>query len=215
MNKVVTIEQAMERVTDGMIIMIGGFMSVGTPEKLMDAIIAKGIGNLTVVCNDAGLPGRGASKLIEARRVKKYFASHVGLTPEFGRQMSSGALDATLVPQGTLAERIRAGGAGLGGFLTPTGVGTLVEEGKQKLNIDGRDYLLELPLKGDVAFIKAHRADKGGNLVFRKAARNFNPIMATACDYVIVEAEHIEDIGVVDPDQVMLPGIFVDAIVQG
>ena len=215
MNKVTTIEKAMEPIKSGMTIMIGGFMGVGTPEKLMDAIIAKGISDLTVVCNDAGLPNRGASKLLEARRIKRYFASHVGLTPEFGRQMTSGELDATLIPQGTLAEKIRAGGAGLGGFLTPTGVGTPVEEGKQKINTNGRDYLLELPLKGDVALIKAHRADKAGNLIFRKSARNFNPLMATACDYVIVEAEHIEDIGIIDPDQVMLPGIFVDAIIQG
>jgi acetate CoA/acetoacetate CoA-transferase alpha subunit len=215
MNKVTTIEKAIEKVTDGMTIMIGGFMAVGTPEKLVDAILAKGVKDLTVICNDAGVPGRGAGKLVDAKVIKKYIASHVGLNPEFGRQMNAGEIEAELVPQGTLAERIRAGGTGLGGFLTPTGVGTLVEEGKEKITVEGKEYLLELPLKGDVALVKAHRADKAGNLVFRKSARNFNPLIAMACDYVIVEAEHIEDTGTIDPDMVMLPGIFVDAIVQG
>jgi len=215
MNKVISIEKFSEYLIDGITLMIGGFMAVGTPEKLIDAVLAKGVKDLTVVCNDAGVPGKGSGKLLAAGVIKKYYASHVGLNPEFGRQMSAGLIEAVLVPQGTLAERIRAGGSGLGGFLTPAGVGTLVEEGKQKITINGKDYLLELPLKGDVALVKAHRADKAGNLVFRKSARNFNPLIATACKYVIVEAEHIEDIGTIDPDQVMLPGIFVDAIVQG
>lgn len=215
MNKVTTLENAMKRMTDGMTIMLGGFANVGTPEALVDGVVAKGVKDLTVVCLDAGVPGKGAGKLINAKIIKKYITSHVGLNPEFSRQLFSEHPETEFVPQGTLAERIRAGGAGIGGFLTVTGVGTLVEEGKQKLTIDGIDYLLELPLKGDVALIKAYRADKAGNLVFRKSAQNFNPIMATACEYVMVEAEQIVDIGAIDPDQVMLPGIFVDAIVQG
>jgi acetate CoA/acetoacetate CoA-transferase alpha subunit len=215
MNKVTSVEAAINRITDGMTIMLGGFATIGTPETLVDGIVAKGIKALTVVCLDAGVAGKGAGKLINAKMIKKYITSHVGLNPEFSRQMLSDPLELELVPQGTLAERIRAGGAGIGGFLTLTGVGTLVEEGKQKVTIKGTDYLLELPLNGDVALVKAHRADRAGNLVFRKSARNFNPLMATACDYVLVEAEQIEDIGAIDPDQVMLPGIFVDAIVQG
>jgi acetate CoA/acetoacetate CoA-transferase alpha subunit len=218
MNKVTTIEKAMEHVHDGQVMMFGGFMSVGTPVKLIDAILAKGIKDITIVCNDAGIPGKGTGRLLAAGIVRKYYASHVGLNPEFGQRMAKGEIEAVLVPQGTLAERIRAAGAGLGGFLTPTGVGTDVENnegGKQKFKIEGREYLLELPLKGDVAFVKAHRADRSGNLVFRKSARNFNPLIATACGYVIVEAEHIEDTGILDPDMVHLPGIFVNAVIQG
>lgn len=215
MNKVTTLENAIKRLTDGMTIMLGGFANVGTPEALVDGVVATGVKDLTVICLDAGLPGKGAGKLINAKMIKKYITSHVGLNTEFSRQMFAEHPETELVPQGTLAERIRAGGAGIGGFLTPTGVGTLVEEGKQKVAINGIDYLLELPLKGDIALVKAYRADKSGNLVFRKSARNFNPLIATACDYVIVEAEQIEEIGAIDPDQVMLPGIFVDAIVPG
>jgi acetate CoA/acetoacetate CoA-transferase alpha subunit len=219
MNKVKTIEAVMEHVHDAQVIMFGGFMTVGTPVKLIDAILIKGIRNITVICNDAGVPGRGTGKLLSQEGVvKKYYASHVGLNPEFGKKMAAGEIEAVLVPQGTLVERIRAGGAGLGGFLTPTGVGTDVEKsegGKQKIAVGGRDYLLELPLRGDVACVKAHRADRSGNLIFRKSARNFNPLIATACDYVIAEVENIECVGTLDPDMIHLPGIFVDAIVQG
>lgn len=215
MNKVTSLERAVENIVDGSSLMIGGFMTVGSPEKLIDAVLEKAVKNLTIICNDAGIPHQGAGKLIHARAITKYYASHVGLNPEFGKLMSSGDLDVVLVPQGTLAERIRAGGTGLGGILTPTGVGTEVEEGKQKITIDGKVFLLELPLKADVALIKAHRADRAGNLVFRKSAQNFNPLMAMACDYVIVEAEHIENTGTIDPDHVMLSGIFVDAVVKG
>jgi acetate CoA/acetoacetate CoA-transferase alpha subunit len=219
MNKVISVEKAMEHVKDGQVIMFGGFMTVGTPAKLVDAILDKGVKDITVVCNDAGVPGGGTGKLVGAEGVvKKYYTSHIGLNPVCGKKMVAGEIEVVLVPQGTLAERIRAAGAGLGGFLTPTGVGTDVETsegGKQKIAVEGRDYLLELPLKGDVACIKAHRADQAGNLIFRKAARNFNPLMATACDYVIVEAEHIECVGTFDPDMIHLSGIFVDAIIQG
>jgi len=215
MNKVRTMEEAVSRIEDGASIMLGGFMAVGTPEKLVDAIIKRGVKNLTIICNDAATPGVGAGKFVDAKVIKRYITNHIGLNPVFGKQMREREVEVILTPQGTFAERIRAGGAGLGGFLTPTGVGTLVQEGKEIITIEGKDYLLELPLTADVALIKAHRADRSGNLVFRKAARNFNPLMATACQYVIVEAEHIEDVGTIDPDAVMLPGIFIDAVVQG
>lgn len=213
MNKVTTCEEAFEGISGGISIMVGGFMTVGTPETLVDAIVERKLTDLTIICNDAGTPGQGTGKIIEAGLVKKYYASHVGLNPMFGKLMAEGKIEAVLVPQGTLAERIRAGGTGLGGFLTPTGVGTEVEKGKDVIEIDGKKYLLELSLKADVALIKANRVDTSGNLIFRKTAQNFNPLMAVACDKVIVEAEHIETKGSLDPDQVMLPGIFVDKIV--
>ena len=215
MDKVTAIDVAVSRIKDGDSVMIAGFMTVGTPELLVDALIASGVKDLTIICNDAGTPGMGAGKIVDARIISKYITNHIGLNPVCGKQMSDGELDVTLIPQGTMAERIRAGGAGIGGFLTPTGIGTIVQQGKQVITIEGKDYLLELPLKADVALVKAHRADRSGNLIFRKSAQNFNPLMATACEYVIVEAEHIEDIGCLDPDAIMLPGIFVDAVVQG
>ena len=215
MEKVTTIEQAMEAVQEGMTIMIGGFLGVGTPEKLVDEIVAKGIKNLTLIANDTALPDKGTGKLVVNKQLKKAIVSHIGTNPETGRQMNAGELDVELVPQGTLAEQVRAGGAGLGGFLTPTGLGTIVAEGKATITVDGREFLLEKPLKADIALIKAHIADKAGNLVFHRAARNFNPLMAMAAQVVIVEAEHIVAVGQIDPDQVMTPGIFVDFIVQG
>ena len=214
-NKVTYIEQAIARIAGGMSIMIGGFMTVGTPELLINELIRQGSDDLTVICNDAGIPGKGAGKLIDTGCIKKYFASHVGLNPSFGNLMNQGEIEAVLVPQGTLAERIRAGGTGLGGVLTPTGVGTDVEKGKQVITIEGKKYLLELPLRANIALIKAHKADKSGNLIFRKSARNFNPVMAMACDYTIVEADHIVETGSIDPEHVMLPGLFVNAVVQG
>ena len=215
MNKVTTLNDAVAQIKDGMTVMVGGFMTVGTPETLVGALVEKGLSDLTVVCNDAGTPDKGAGKFIRHGMVSTFYASHVGLNPEFGTLMAEEKIEAILVPQGTLAERIRAAGVGLGGILTPTGVGTDVEHGKEKIRVDGRDFLLEPPIKGDVALIKAFRADRQGNLVFRKSAQNFNPLMAMACDYVIVEAELVEDVGSIDPDHVMLPGIFVDAVVRG
>ena len=215
MDKVTTLEKAVQEIKSGSTIMVGGFMVVGTPEMLVDAVVEKDLKDLTIVCNDAGTPGKGVGKFVRQGSMKKLIASHVGLNPEFGKAMIEGTIEAELTPQGTLAERIRAAGAGLGGILTPTGVGTAVEEGKQKLTVGGREYLLEEGLKGDVALILAHRVDRSGNVIFRKSARNFNPLMATACDYVIVEAEHIEDVGSMDPDHIMVPGIFVDAVVLG
>lgn len=215
MDKVTTIDQALAAVQDGTTIMIGGFLGVGTPEKLVDAVVAKGVKNLTLIANDTALPDKGTGKLVVNKQLKKAIVSHVGTNPETGRQMNAGELAVELVPQGTLAEQVRAGGAGLGGILTPTGLGTIVAEGKMVITADGREFLLEKPLKADVALIKAHTADRSGNLLFHRSARNFNPLMAMAAQVVIVQAEHIVEVGQIDPDQVMTPGIFVDAIVQG
>jgi acetate CoA/acetoacetate CoA-transferase alpha subunit len=215
MGKIGTPDQALAAVKAGMTVMIGGFLAVGTPEKLIDTLLRKDVDNLAVIANDTGTPEKGIGKLVVNNRLKRIIVSHIGTNPETGRQMNSGELNVELVPQGTLAERIRAGGAGLGGILTPTGIGTLVAAGKEVINVDGRDYLLEKPLKADVALLKAHKADTAGNLVFRRSARNFNPLMATAAAVVIVEAETIVAAGQLDPDEVMTPGIFVDWLVQG
>jgi acetate CoA/acetoacetate CoA-transferase alpha subunit len=214
MSKVISIEQAVDKLHDSSVIMFGGFLAVGSPESLIDAVVARGYKNLTVIGNDTGFPERGIGKLIVSRQVKKAVISHVGTNPETGRQMNSNELEVELSPQGTLIERIRAAGAGLGGVLTPTGVGTVVAEGKPTIDIDGRKFLLERPLRGDVALLKAYKGDTDGNLVFRRSARNFNPQIATAADVVIAEVEVIVSVGEIDPDEVMLPGIFVDYIVQ-
>ena len=215
MAHLISLAEAMEKVEDGMTLMIGGFLGVGTPEKLVDGVLGKNVKNLTVIANDTALPDKGIGKLVVNHQLKKVIVSHIGTNPETGRQMHAMEIEVELVPQGTLAEQIRAGGFGLGGILTPTGVGTPVEIGKQKISINGHDYLLELPLKADVALIKAAKADKAGNLMFRKAARNFNPLMASAAEVVIVEAQEIVEIGMIDPDEVMTPGIFVTYLVQG
>lgn len=212
---VVSAEKALAKVQSGMTLMIGGFLGTGTPESLVDGIVASGINGLTVIGNDTGFPDRGIGKLVVSRQAQKAIVSHIGTNPETGRQMNAGEMEVELVPQGTLAERIRAAGAGLGGVLTPTGIGTIVEDGKQKITVDGREFLLEKPLKADVALLKADIADKAGNLIYRRSARNFNPIMAMAADHVIVLVNKIVDIGEIDPDHVMTPGIFVDMIVQG
>ena len=215
MAKIISAAEAAAKVQDGMTVMVGGFLGCGTPQSLVDQVLAQGTKDLTLVCNDTAFPDAGVGKLVVSRQFKKVIVSHIGTNPETGRQMNASELDVDLVPQGTLAERIRSAGFGLGGILTPTGVGTPVEAGKQKLTIDGKDYLLELPIKADVALVKAYKADKAGNLVFRKAARNFNPLMATAAQVVIVEAQNIVEIGEIDPDEVMTPGIFVNYLVQG
>ncbi|MBB5173161.1 acetate CoA-transferase subunit alpha [Texcoconibacillus texcoconensis] len=197
---------------NGMTLMFGGFMGVGTPEKLVSAIMDSGVEDLTLIGNDTAFTETGVGPLILNRRVEKVIASHIGTNPETGKQMIAGDMDVELVPQGTLAERVRAGGAGLGGVLTPTGVGTVVEEGKEKILIDEREYLLEKPLRADVAIIKANKVDKSGNLVFHRSARNFNPLIALAADVVIVEAEEVVEVGEIDPDHVVTPGILVDKI---
>lgn len=215
MAKIISIDEAISYIKDGMTIMVGGFLCCGSPHKLIDKLVKKGTKNLTLICNDSGFIDSGVGKLVVNKQIKKLIASHIGTNKETGNQMNSGEMEVELVPQGTLAERIRSGGAGLGGFLTPTGMGTVVEEGKQKVEIDGKKYLLELPLRADVALIMGYKVDKHGNIVYRGTARNFNPIMATAADTVIVEAETIVEPGELNPDEVVTPGLFVDYIVHG
>jgi acetate CoA/acetoacetate CoA-transferase alpha subunit len=215
MEKIISLEEAMDLVHDGMTVMIPGFMGVGTPETLVDGLVRKGVKDLFVICTDTARPNVGIGKLIVNGQVSKLYASHIGTNPETGRMMNEGLIDVTLIPQGTLAERIRAGGAGLGGFLTPTGVGTVVEEGKQRIVVDGKDYLLELPLQADVALIRGSVVDKKGNIWYNAATRNFNTHMATAAKIVIVEAREIVEVGEIDPNNVMTPSIFVDYIVKG
>jgi acetate CoA/acetoacetate CoA-transferase alpha subunit len=215
MDKVKTIEEIITHIEDGMTIMVGGFMAVGTPENIIDAIVQKGVKDLTIIANDTAFPDKGVGKLIVNKQVKKVITSHIGLNPETGRQMNNGELIVELVPQGTLAEQIRCGGAGIGGFLTATGVGTKVEEGKQKLKIADKEYLLELPLRAHVALIGGSIVDKQGNVFYNASTRNFNPVMATAADLVIAGAEKIVETGEIDANHVMTPGIFVDYIVGG
>ncbi|HVI41891.1 MAG TPA: CoA transferase subunit A [Anaerovoracaceae bacterium] len=218
-SKLMTAKEAVADIQDGATIMVGGFMACGTPEILIDALVEKNVKNLTIICNDAGVPGRGVGKLLSNGQIKTLIASHVGLNPEVASRMNTDVaedkLECILVPQGTLAERVRAGGAGLGGFLTPTGVGTIVADGKQVINIDGRDYLLEKPLKADFALIRGSVTDKFGNTTYNGTTRTFNPMMATAANYVIVGACEIVEVGEIDPNNVVTSGIFVDAIVGG
>lgn len=214
-NKIITIDQAVDKVKDGMSIMVGGFLANGTPEDLIDALVTKNVKNLTLVCNDTGFPDKGVGKMVVAKQFKKIIASHVGTNPETANQMNSGETEVCLVPQGTLAEQVRCGGTGLGGFYTPTGIGTEVEEGKEKKIINDKEYILELPLRADVAILRAKTVDKKGNIVFAKSGRNFNPLMAMAADLVIVQADKIVEIGEIDPEHVMCSGIFVDYIVGG
>ena len=213
MNKLISFEEAISYVKDDMVIMVGGFLGVGGPNQLIDLIVKKNIKNLTIIANDTTYIDRGIGKLIINKQIKKLIASYIGSNPETGRQMQSGETIVELNPQGTLAERIRCGGSGLGGFLTPTGVGTIVEEGKEKLIVDGKTYLLEKPLRADISLIFGSKVDKKGNIYYNKSVRNFNPLMATAADLVIVEAEELVEIGEIDPNDVMTPGIFVDYIV--
>lgn len=215
MNKIKDINEAVEYIKDGMTLMIGGFMAIGTPETLINAILEKGIKDLTIIANDTGFVDKGIGKLIINKQVKKVIASHIGLNPETGRQMNNKELIVELIPQGTLVEQIRCGGAGIGGFLTETGLGTIVEEGKQKIKLEDKEYLLELPLKADIALIRGSVVDKAGNVFYNGSTRNFNPLIATAADLVIVGAEKIVEVGELNPNHIMTPGIFVDYIVGG
>lgn len=215
MAKLCAASEAVKCIADGMSIMVGGFLAVGTPEKLLDALIDHGAKNLTLIANDTAFPGKGVGKLQDYRRLAKVYSSYVGAHPDYSRCMETGEVEVVLIPQGTLAEQIRAAGAGLGGFLTPTGVGTVAAQGKQEISIAGKTYLLEMPLAADVALIKADKADESGNLLYRRSARNFNPLMATAAKIVIAEVEEIVPVGDLDPDQVMTPGIFVDYLIKG
>ena len=202
-NKLVSMEEAVSHVKDGMTVFIGGFLGVGTPEKIIDALIAKGVKDLTVIGNDTGFPDKGIGRLVVNNQVKKVIASHIGTNPETGRRMQSGEMEVELAPQGTLAERVRAGGNGLGGILTPTGIGTIVEEGKEIITVDGKKYILEKPLRADVALLNGSVVDELGNVIYAKTTKNFNPMMATAADTVIVFAEKLVKVGEIDPDHVM------------
>ncbi|CCJ33654.1 acetate CoA-transferase subunit alpha [Caloramator australicus] len=215
MNKVVDIEKIKPFFKDGMTLMIGGFLACGTPEKLIDMLLELNVKDLTIIANDTSFPDRGLGRLVVNGQVKKVIVSHIGTNPETGRLMNEGKLEVELCPQGTLIERIRAGGSGLGGVLTPTGVGTIVEEGKQKLTINGKEYLLELPLRADVALIKGSIVDEFGNTFYKGTTRNFNPIIAFAADTVIVEAEEIVKVGELRPEDAMTPGVLVDYIIKG
>lgn len=211
--KIVSFDEVINFIKPESTLMVGGFLGVGTPEGIIDKIIEHGINNLTIIANDTAFEDRGIGKLIKNKLCKKVIVSHIGTNPETQRQMIAGELEVELVPQGTLAERVRAGGAGLGGILTPTGVGTVVENGKQVIEIDGKKYLLELPLRADVALIKAKKCDYYGNLVYNLTATNFNPLIALAADLVIVEAEEIVPVGVLAPDEIKTPGVLVDYVV--
>jgi acetate CoA/acetoacetate CoA-transferase alpha subunit len=213
MNKVVSLEKVRPLLKDGMSIMIGGFLACGTPEKMIDLLIETNVKNLTIIANDTSYVDRGIGKLIVNGQVKKVIATHIGTNAETGRLMTEGKMEVELVPQGTLVERIRAGGAGLGGVLTPTGVNTIVEDGKQKLTIEGEEYLLELPIKADLALIYASEADETGNAVYFGTTRNFNPTMATAGKIVILEAEKIVKASELDPNNIVTPGVLIDYII--
>ncbi|WP_346937820.1 acetate CoA-transferase subunit alpha [uncultured Clostridium sp.] len=215
MNKLISIDEAVAKIQDGMTVMIGGFLAVGTPEAIVDALVKKGVKDLTIIANDTGFPDKGIGKLIVNKQVKKTIASHIGTNKETGNQMNSGEMEVELSPQGTLAERIRCGGAGLGGFLTPTGLGTIVQDSKEVITVDGQEYILEKPLKADVALLFGSKVDKKGNVYYNQATRNFNPLIATAADTVIVQAEELVETGDIDPNVVMTPYIFVDYIVKG
>jgi acetate CoA/acetoacetate CoA-transferase alpha subunit len=210
----IALKDAVAMIPEGATLMIGGFMAVGTPERLIDELVRQGKRNLTIIANDNAMPGRGIGKLIDAGLVSRTIVSHIGLNPETQRQMIGGKMAVDLVPQGTLVERIRAGGSGLGGILTPTGVGTVVEEGKQQIEIKGKIYLLETALRADFALINAFLADYVGNLSYALTARNFNPVMAMAADITIATADNIVPTGVISPDHVVTPAPVVDYLVS-
>ncbi|MCT8353585.1 MULTISPECIES: acetate CoA-transferase subunit alpha [Photorhabdus] len=212
-NKLISTQQVIAHFYDGMTIMAGGFMGVGTPPHLITALLNSGVKDLTIIANDTGRLDTGIGPLVVNNRVKKVITSHIGTNPETGRKMLAGEIEVELVPLGTLIERIRCGGAGLGGFLTPTGVGTVVEEGKQKITVNGTDYLLELPLRADLALIQAHLADHHGNLTYQLSARNFNPVIALAADITLAEPDRLVEVGEIAPDCVITPGALIDYIV--
>ena len=214
MSKFISIEEAVSKVKDGMTIMVGGFLANGTPNKIVDALAKSGVKNLTLICNDTAYPDKGEGQLIANKQVKKLFVSHIGTNPHTSEQMNSGELEIEFCPQGSLAERVRAGGCGLGGILTQTGMGTIVAEGKQIVNVDGKDYLLEKPLRADIALVGASLGDKAGNLVYRGTSQNFNPLMASAADLVIAEINELVEVGEIAAENVKTPSIMVDFIIE-
>ena len=214
MSKFISIEEAVSKVKDGMTIMVGGFLANGTPNKIVDALAKSGVKNLTLICNDTAYPDKGVGQLIANKQVKKLFVSHIGTNPHTSEQMNSGELEIEFCPQGSLAERVRAGGCGLGGILTQTGMGTIVAEGKHIVNVDGKDYLLEKPLRADIALVGASLGDKAGNLVYRGTSQNFNPLMASAADLVIAEINELVEVGEIAAENVKTPSIMVDFIIE-
>ena len=214
MNKFITAKEAAEKVKDGMTVMIGGFLGVGTPHAIIDALVEKGVKDLTVIANDTAYPEVGIGKLVTNHQVKHLIASHIGTNNNTIDQMNAGEMQVTLQPQGTLAEQVRAGGAGLGGVLTQTGLGTVVENGKKKVTVDGKEFLLEKPLHADVALIGASISDEAGNLVYKGTSQNFNPMMATAADLVIAEASEVVPTGSLAPETIKTQAILVDYLVK-
>lgn len=214
MSKRISASEAAAMVKDGMTIMVGGFLGNGTPESIVDALVARGVKDLTMIVNDTSYPDRGCGKLVANRQVKKVIVSHVGTNPLTAEQMNAGTMEVEFCPQGTLAERVRAGGAGLGGVLTTTGLGTIVADGKRTVEVDGKEYLLETPLRADFAFIRGSVGDEDGNLVYRGTSQNFNPLMAMAADVVVAEIGEMKKVGEIAPEAVHTPSIFVDYIVE-
>lgn len=213
-DKVITVEEALAHFHDGMTLIAGGFGGVGNPPTLIQGILDKGIKDITLISNDTAFPHIGVGKLVTERRVKKVIASHIGSNPNAGAQMTAGELEVEFCPQGILAERVRAGGVGLGGILSDIGIGTIAEKGKEKVLVGGKEYLLETPLTAQVAIVHAKKADRFGNLVYDTSARNFNPLVAMAGDITIVEADEIVEIGALDPEEIVTPGVFVNYLVK-
>ncbi|MCE0453752.1 3-oxoacid CoA-transferase subunit A [Brevibacillus sp. AF8] len=213
-EKVVSLSEALTHFRDGMTLLAGGFGGVGNPPTLIQGILDRGVRDLTLISNDTAFPHIGIGKLVTEKRVKKVIASHIGSNPNAGAQMTAGELEVEFCPQGILAERVRAGGVGLGGILSDVGIGTIAEKGKQKVVLDGKEYLLETPLTAEVAIVHAKKVDRFGNLVFDTSARNFNPLVAMAGDITIVEADEIVEVGMIDPEEIVTPGVFVNFIVQ-
>ncbi|HKK95983.1 MAG TPA: CoA transferase subunit A [Anaerovoracaceae bacterium] len=223
-SKIKTAQEAIAGIKEGMSIMVGGFMAAGTPEILIDAILEKGVKNLTIICNDGGLPkgwyneydtARGVGKLLEAGVIDHIIASHVGLTPLVGKGVFDGTMKCTLIPQGSLAEKIRAGNFGLGGILTPTGLGTVAADGKMQIEVDGKMYVLEKPLRADYSFCRASICDEFGNFLCNKTTKNFNYLMAGAADHNIIATEKLVKVGELEPDTLQHSGVLVDMIVEG
>ncbi len=212
MDKVIAKEAVGALFKDGQTVMIGGFANHGNPKRLIDVLVESGARGLTVISNDSGDPDYTTGRLVRSGQATRWICSHVGMNPEMGKAVAEGRIDLELNPQGTLAERIRSGGAGVGGVLLRTGLGTVIEEGKRKIEVDGVEYLLETPLRADIALVHARKADGCGNLVYRGTSRNFNPLVAMAGRIVVVEAEEIVPIGSLDPDEIHTPGIFVHMI---
>lgn len=211
MKKIVSAKEAISQIKDGATIMVGGFLSCGAPDKLIDELVAQNVQKLTMIANDTSTPTTDKGKLIVNKQVKKVITTHIGTNPETGRQMTAGELDVELVPMGTLVERIRAKGTGMGGILTPTGVGTILEEHKETIDVDGKKFIFERPIGADFALIYGSKVDKFGNVTFHGTTRNFNTIMATAADTVIIQADELVD--TINPDDVVIPGLFIDYIV--